>query len=49
VRHQPARQQRIQRQQLERRVTQDVDRRTPLAERHHRPEYRVFDETDKKL
>ena len=49
ARHQPARQQRIQRRQFERDVMHDLYRGASLAECHQRPEYRVFDEPDEEL
>src|SRR6516164_170157 len=49
ARHQPARNQCIQRWQLERRITHDLDRNAALAERDQRPERRIFDEPYKKL
>src|SRR6516165_4940389 len=47
--HHSARQQHVERRQLERGVTHDLDRRASLAERHQRAEYRVFDKPDEEL
>ncbi len=49
ARHQPARQQRIERRQLERSIMHDLDGSTSLAKRHDRSEHRVSDNPGKKL
>jgi hypothetical protein len=49
ARHQPARQQRIERRQLERSIMHDLDGSASLAERHDWAEHRVFCDPGKKL
>jgi hypothetical protein len=48
-RHQAARQQDVQRRELERTVTDDLDGGAALTERNKRPEYRIVDKPDEEF